>query len=205
MPLPLPDPAAFLAKTPLVDFGDPPVWAKARALLGASPEETARSCFDWVRDHITHSVDAGRAEVPFTASEVLVLGTGLCYAKSHLLVALWRAHGLPAGFCYQRLTFSEGRPPYCIHGFTAVLLPSSGWYRCDARGNTRAGVYGAFTPPVEHLAYLPEHPGEHTFPGVWAEPWPALVAAHRGLTDLYQYCRLPFDLVPPVGAQWCET
>ncbi|WP_338430147.1 transglutaminase domain-containing protein [Synechococcus elongatus] len=31
--------------------------------------------------------------------------TGYCYAKSHLLVALLRACSIPAGFCYQRLSF----------------------------------------------------------------------------------------------------
>jgi len=32
------------------------------------------------------------------ASDVLIYGTGYCYAKSHLLAALLRANAIPAGF-----------------------------------------------------------------------------------------------------------
>nr|WP_269749949.1 transglutaminase family protein [Polyangium fumosum] len=78
-----------------------------------------------------------------TASEVLRHRTGFCYAKSHLLAALLRANGLPAGFCYQRLAHGSG---YCLHGFNAVELPGIGWYRIDARGN-KPGIDAAFDPP----------------------------------------------------------
>jgi len=42
-----------------------------------------------------------RDVVTCSASEVLREGTGICFAKSHLLAALLRAVGIPAGLCYQ--------------------------------------------------------------------------------------------------------
>ena len=90
--------------------------------------------------------------VTLKASEVLQHGTGFCYAKSHLLAALLRANGIPAGLCYQRLSVNDTGAPWCLHGLNAVFLEDIGWYRCDARGN-RPGVTAAFTPPVERLAF----------------------------------------------------
>ncbi len=99
--------------------------------------------------------------MPVSASAVLDAGSGLCLAKSHLLVALWRACGLPAGFCYQRLLFDTDGGLYVTHGLAAVWLPAFGWYRCDARGNTKEGIDCAFTPGTESLAYTPTHDGEY--------------------------------------------
>ncbi len=99
--------------------------------------------------------------MPVSASAVLDAGSGLCLAKSHLLVALWRACGLPAGFCYQRLLFDTDGGLYVTHGLAAVWLPAFGWYRCDARGNTKEGIDCAFTPGTESLAYTPAHDGEY--------------------------------------------
>ncbi|MBL0716467.1 MAG: transglutaminase family protein [Desulfosarcina sp.] len=73
-------------------------------------------------------------------------GTGYCYSKSHLLAALLRANDIPAGLCYQRLTVSDNKPPFCIHGLNAVYLEQHGWYRLDARGN-KSGVTAEFCPP----------------------------------------------------------
>jgi transglutaminase-like putative cysteine protease len=60
------------------------------------------------------------------ASDVLIHGTGYCYAKSHLLVALLRANGIPAGLCYQRLTIENDGPSYCLRGLNAVYLEQHG-------------------------------------------------------------------------------
>ena len=100
--------------------------------------------------------------------------TGYCYAKSHLLAALLRGNGIPAGLCYQRLTIQNNKPPFSLHGLNAVYLQDYGWYRIDARGN-KAGVKAEFCPPVEKLAFPIVTDGEANLPEVWLEPLPAVI------------------------------
>ena len=54
---------------------------------------TARACFEFVRDQIKHSRDYEMDPTTWKASDVLLHGTGYCYAKSHLLAAMLRANG----------------------------------------------------------------------------------------------------------------
>lgn len=112
------------------------------------------------------------------ASDVLLHGTGYCYAKSHLLAALLRANGIPSGLCYQRLSVSSNGPPYCLHGLNAVWLKQHGWYRIDARGN-KPGIDARFSPPPEKLVFPISDHDEEDFPEIWAEP---LMAVTRALT-----------------------
>ncbi len=190
---------AFLCMDTVVDGDNPRVSWLAEQISREDPVATAERCFTFVRDEILHSVDFKREEMPVAASAVLDAGSGLCLAKSHLLVALWRACGLPAGFCYQRLVFDADRGLYVTHGLAAVCLPEFGWYRCDARGNTKAGIDCVFTPDTESLAYTPVDHGEYDFPYIWAEPWPEVVAGLRGLASLSAYLARPIDAVPPKG------
>lgn len=108
------------------------------------------------------------------ASDALTLKTGYCYAKSHLLAAILRANGIPAGFCYQRLTVGGDQPPFCLHGLNSVYLSEHGWCRIDARGNN-AGVDAQFSPPIEELAFPTNVNGEFDFPEIWSEPLPIVV------------------------------
>ena len=130
------------------------------------------------RDSIQHSSDFQRNPVTCSASQVLREGTGYCYAKSHLLAALLRANGIPAGFCYQRLSVRGDGPPYSLHGLNAVHLPKYGWYRADSRGN-KPGVDAQFTPPIERLAFMMSLPEEKDFPEILPDPLPVVVAALR--------------------------
>ncbi|MBW4443041.1 MAG: transglutaminase family protein [Plectolyngbya sp. WJT66-NPBG17] len=139
------------------------------ALSCETSTATAKACFEWVRDNIYHSVDYQMNPVTCRASDVLKYKTGYCFAKSHLLAALLRAKQIPAGFCYQRLSFNHKGAPYTLHGFNAVYLPEVGWYRIDPRGN-KAGVNAQFIPPQEQLAYQPEPPEEVDFSAILAEP-----------------------------------
>lgn len=168
----------FLAATEIVDWQTPPVRSRAAELSRGltDPVDIARSCFEWVRDRIQHSSDFQRNPVTCNASQVLAEGTGFCFAKSHLLAALLRANGIPAGFCYQRLSLDEAGSAFCLHGFNAVYLPVYGWYRLDARGN-KPGVDARFTPPVERLAFAVSLPGERTFPEILEAPLPSVVSA----------------------------
>lgn len=167
----------FLASTTYIDWQHPSVLAKAQQLAAAGGDqaEITRRCFHFVRDQIKHSWDYRQNPVTCKASDVLAHGTGYCYAKSHLLAALLRANGIPAGLCYQRLTIGT-EPPFCLHGLNAVYLPEHGWYRLDPRGN-KPGVDAEFCPPQEQLAFAIKTTGERDFAGIWAEPHAAVLAS----------------------------
>ncbi len=173
----------FLRSTEVIDWKHPSVSAKAQELSKGTRDarEIARRCFEWVRDNIQHSSDFRRNPVTCKASDVLREGTGYCYAKSHLLAALVRANGIPAGFCYQRLSIDETGAPYSLHGLNAVHLPEFGWYRTDPRGN-KPGVDAQFAPPVERLAFRIAFPEELLFPQILADPLPVVVNALRAHT-----------------------
>jgi transglutaminase-like putative cysteine protease len=160
----------FLESTEVVDWQHPAVRAQAAALTRhGDTVATARSCFVFVRDNVKHSRDYRMDPATWRASDVLRHGTGYCYAKSHLLAALLRANGIPAGFCYQRLSVNDRGAPYCLHGYNAVWLPKIGWYRADARGN-KPGVDAGFNPPVEQLAFTLKSADELDFENILPDP-----------------------------------
>ena len=173
----------YLAASAVVDYYDPLVWRQAQALsqgTGGDALAVARRCYHFVRDGIDHSFDIGAGQVSCSASEVLRLGHGICYAQSHLLAALLRANGIPAGFSYQRLDDGEGG--FCLHGFNSVYLPHHGWYRMDARGNT-GEVDAQFCPPVERLAFANSGRGECDYGLNLAAPAPCVTRALQGARD----------------------
>lgn len=168
--------ARFLETSEQIDHDHPAIRQLARELAAGSDDALtiAERCFLFVRDEIRHSKDFKLNPVTCKASDVLLHRTGYCYAKSHLLAALLRANGIPAGLCYQRLTVDDIGPPFCLHGLNAVHLPQHGWYRMDARGN-KPGVDAQFTPPLERLAFAVRPPHEVDFPEIFAEPLPVIV------------------------------
>ena len=168
----------YLAACETIDHQHPSVAAKASQLADGlvSDEGIAKACFSFVRDEITHSLDYQQNPVTCNASEVLENGTGYCYAKSHLLVALLRANSIPAGLCYQRLTIDHDTPPFCLHGLVAVHLQKHGWYRIDPRGN-KPGVQAEFCPPLEKLAFPIVIDGEADLPEIWPQPLELVVKA----------------------------
>jgi transglutaminase-like putative cysteine protease len=185
----------FLESSQYIDLDHPLIAAKALevAMNCSSKEEIAQKCFTFVRDSIKHSWDYKLNPVTCKASDVLIHGTGYCYAKSHLLAALLRANGIPTGLCYQRLTITD-QPPYCLHGLNAVYLEQHGWYKVDARGN-KTGVDADFCPPHEKLAFATVRSGEQTFSEIWSEPHPSVIQAltrydtieevHANLPDIH--------------------
>ncbi len=178
---------AYLRSSRYIDFDDEAVAALAVRLAAGQQGDLAiaRSCFLFVRDEIRHSWDFRANPVTRRASEVLRHGTGYCYAKSHLLAALLRANGIPAGLCYQRLSVGDAGPPYCLHGLNAVFLQDHGWYRCDPRGN-KPGVDARFTPPHEVLAFPALGASESDLPGIWAEPLPEVIEVLERYDDVAQ-------------------
>jgi transglutaminase-like putative cysteine protease len=188
----------YLVEDEIIDWTHTPVASLASALRRgqASPAGFARAAFEYVRDVIDHSCDVGDPRISLAASQTLAQGVGLCYAKSHLLTALLRAEGIPAGLCYQRLSDDEGG--HVVHGLVAVLLEGA-WHRQDPRGN-KPGIDAQFSLHHERLAWTvrPEI-GEVDYPHVHAHPHPAVVEALRGATDALALAGhgLPSDLPAP--------
>jgi len=102
---------------------------------------------------VAHSWDIQSRRVTGRASDVLRHREGICYAKSHLLAALLRGRGIPAGLCYQRLTLGDTpESGHCVHALNAVWVESrQRWVRLDARGN-KPGVGAQFSLDGERLA-----------------------------------------------------
>ncbi len=157
--------------------------AKFRANT-TSDAEFAKAAYEWVRDHIGHSVDAGDFRLTLTAGEVLTQRVGLCFAKSHLLVAILRAAGIPAGMCYQRLQQENG---FALHGLMAVYLDGR-WYRQDPRGN-KPGITAEFSLQGEQLAYqVDPTKGEVDYPTVFAHPAPVIIQAYAHARNAQELC-----------------
>lgn len=187
---------AYCTSSQYIDWLHPSIRAKAAELAaGADSEESLVRCsFEFVRDTIKHSWDYRLNPVTCVASDVLLHGTGYCYAKSHLLAALLRANGIPAGLCYQRLTVGTEGPPFCLHGLNAVYLRKYGWYRIDPRGN-KLGVDADFCPPKEKLAFPILAKEERDLPEIWPEPLPVIV---RVLTE-FQTVQEVYDNLPDIA------
>lgn len=127
-----------------------------------------KTVYEFVRDEIRHSSDAGKNTVTWKASDVLKYKHGLCFANSHLLAAILRSLEIPVGFCYQRLEFDVR---FGLHGLNAVYIKSiHKWIRLDARGN-EGPVNAQFSLDNEILAYnVDDGKGEFDFPIIYAEP-----------------------------------
>ncbi|MEV6929794.1 transglutaminase family protein [Dactylosporangium sp. NPDC051485] len=173
----------YLAADDVVQSDHPAVRAAAARLRAGHPGDAgfARAAYEFVRDEVHHSFDAEDPRVTVTAAEVLEHRVGLCYAKSHLLAALLRAEGLPAGLCYQRLATGDGG--FVLHGLVAVHLEGT-WHRQDPRGN-KPGVDAQFSLDGPRLAFAVDPAaGERDYEPVHAAPDPGVLAVLRATDDV---------------------
>ncbi len=191
----------YLRSTEIIDWTHPDVSRLASTMAAQSRDKTeiAKRCFEWVRDKIKHSYDYQLSPVTCSASEVVAAGTGYCFAKSHLLVALVRANNIPAGFCYQRLSRDYNGQPFVLHGLVAVHIPRYGWYRIDPRGN-RTGVNSQFTPPIEQIAFRVRLPEEADLPEIWTDPLPVVIESLRS----YRTWDVLWINLPDIELLWTE-
>ncbi|MCM0080101.1 transglutaminase-like domain-containing protein [Geomonas sp. Red32] len=189
----------YLVSDSIIDWKTPEVRQKALDLTRPLSDdvEKARLLYEWVRDVIPHSNDAGLDILTCTASEVLRYGTGICFPKSHLLAAFLRAVGIPAGFCYQALRLD---PPVnnelVLHGFNGVYLAGLGkWIRVDPRGNT-GGIDALFDADREQLAFaMDPSAGEFIYETIFAAPATSVVERLRKYdtrTELWRDLPRPF-------------
>jgi transglutaminase-like putative cysteine protease len=183
----------YLASDAIIDWKSADVLQKALELTASLSDEVskARCLYEWVRDFIPHTNDAGLEIVTCTASEVLRHGTGICFAKSHLLAALLRAVQIPAGFRYQVVRFD---PPVdnepVLHGFNAVYLATlDQWVQLDARGNTN-GINAQFSLKKEQLAFAMDPAAdEFIYEAIFAAPVSSVISKlrrYRTRSELWQ-------------------
>lgn len=146
----------YLKEDNINDFGNEDIIQLAESLYQNAGNETEfiKSAYEFVRDKISHSADINEDSITCLASEVLNTKHGICFAKSHLLAALLRCKGVPAGFCYQKLILDDETAPILIyHGLNGVYVKEySKWIRLDARGN-KEGVNAQFSIDEEQLAF----------------------------------------------------
>ncbi|EMF58128.1 MULTISPECIES: transglutaminase domain-containing protein [Streptomyces] len=184
-----PDLSAYSVADDAIDHHSPVV-RRTAAQLAKGVEDSysyARAAFEFVRDTITHSQDAGDPRVTWCASDVLTHRTGICYAKAHALAALLRAEDIPTALCYQRLAHDDG-DGHVIHGLVAVRF-NGAWHRQDPRGN-KPGVDARFSLEGECLAFVPDPgAGESDLPVLHAAPHPAVLGALRAARDRAQLWR----------------
>jgi hypothetical protein len=149
-----------------VDYENPEIQKKALELShDRDGLELVENIYNFVRDEIDHSMDAGQDMVTFKASEVLKEGHGICLAKSNLLTALLRLVGIPTGFCYQRLVHEDG---FLVHGLNAAHIMGK-WVRMDARGNYQ-DIDAQFSMDKEKLAFPIQEEGEEDYPYIHSHP-----------------------------------
>ena len=194
----------YVEDTITIDWQTPPVMEKARALadrLRRRRVEGARG-LPFVRDEIAHTADAGRDELPCRASQVLEAGTGIGFSKSHLLAALLRAVGVPAGFCYQVLR--RGRS---CRRHAAVRLQRRSTCRASSAGSrsTRAATSPGSTPssrPTSRGSRCTADParGEWIYPLIWTRPAAVVVDLLSRNTSLAKIAEHVPEELPGVAA-----
>ena len=188
----------FLAASAAIDCDHPAVERLADEVRQSRDIDTMRLAYDTVRDRFPHSMDIDTRDietlaVSVSASDVLRHGHGICFAKSHLLAAVLRACGIPAGLCYQKL--GDGERSF-LHGLNAVWLRDQGrWIRLDARGN-KPGVEARFSVGTEYLAFpIQADRGQRDFVQIHAQPLPSPLAALRRSRTMEELARhLPGDM-----------
>ena len=177
---------AYLTETDIVDYSHPLVQEKVEEIkqCGKTKEAQATLAFLFTRDVIKHSFDIDGKYVTKSASEAIAKKEGICFAKAHVLAALLRALGIPAGFCYQRVT-KKGTPEsgYALHGLNAIYWePTKSWFRVDPRGN-KPGISATFNRETEQLAYpIRSQLDEIDYPYVYSEPLPEAIESLENAT-----------------------
>ena len=172
----------YLSYSRVIDYDNKLIQNKAISLTkGISGDiEKARTIYEFVRDEIHHSSDIKSKKVTYQASDVLLKGHGLCFAKSHLLAALLRCEKIPTGFCYQKLSISTGK---IFHGLNGVFIDEK-WVRLDARGNN-AVINAQFSLNEEKLAYTPhKEMGDVDYPYIYSEPCPKIIEILQNYSTL---------------------
>ena len=172
----------------VIDFKSPLIKETINSIKEAakSDRERAELAFTIARDRIAHSLIQRARLLLYARKMPWQKRKGICFAKSHLLAALLRGMGIPAGFCYQRVlrkgTIESG---YALHGLNALYLDGHGWFRVDPRGN-KEGIQSEFSIEEEKLAYpIREEFGEKDYPNVLTKPLESVINAMHESEDCH--------------------
>ncbi|MCH2187288.1 transglutaminase family protein [Myxococcota bacterium] len=167
----------YLEDTIVVDWQTPAVLERARDLVTgveADADELKRVdvLFRFVRDQVGDALESEVESVACSASQVLHLGVGLAFSRCHLLAALLRSFGVPAGFGYQRLVRETGGTR--LHGFVGAWLARREiWVDLDPCGVAPGALSSSSPSPPQVDAGLMNpamEEAELTYPTVWARP-----------------------------------
>lgn len=177
----------YLKQSEVVDFGNKLIVDKCLELQKGTDDEITliKKVYEFVRDEIHHSGDIGEMSVTCKASEVLNAGHGICCAKAHLFAAMLRYFGVPAGFCYQKLSSSRDVNVKFLHGLNAVYLKDlDKWIRLDARGN-KPGRDAQFSIYEEKISKkVNKELGEEDSPVIFTEPNPIVIEILKTSKDM---------------------
>lgn len=177
----------FLAPTTIIDSEHPDITALAHALTGIHPPQTMRAIFAYVRDKISHPADTGSSTVTVKASETLHAGEGICHNQAALLVALYRAAGVPAALRYQEVETETGRT--VLHGIATVWAPylseTGGFVLVDPRYPESDHRHSGHEWQTRAL----NHPFERNLPMIHTDMLPVVVNALEAATDAQQLLR----------------
>ena len=111
-----------------IELSDPALQAQAGKLIAASPTDTARKTFDWVRSAVKNTgyIDKDRG-----AAYALATGTGDCSEHMYLNTALNRINGIPArGIAGFVIEHDGVLKPSALHNWSQVQLEQS-WQVVD--------------------------------------------------------------------------
>lgn len=189
----------YLYEDSVIDYSDSAITELANELQQKAVNETdyIKLAYEYVRDKISHSADINQDIITCSASEVLRAKHGICFAKSHLLAALLRNKGIPAGFCYQKLILDDETAPVLIyHGLNGVYIKEyEKWIRLDPRGN-KVGVNAQFSLEEEQLAFtIRKEKGEEDSFIVYPKPdLKVLEKLHNNKTRTELFDDLPNEL-----------
>lgn len=164
-----PDVNDYLEYTDIIDYDHPLVEEAAEQLTYGLKDHLskARAIFNFVKDQIFHSFRISATTVTKKASEVLDTGHGICYAQAHLLTALMRASGIPAGLCYQ-IIYDQEEEQLVVHGFSAIYLKElDRWIRLDA---SRDDSWSFNTEQESPILSVNKKLGEHDDPTIYFAP-----------------------------------
>ncbi|MCO5260482.1 MAG: transglutaminase family protein [Crocinitomicaceae bacterium] len=166
---------------PIIVYNTPAIQDRIKGIQerASSKEKQAKLAFEITRDEIHHSFDTKDPIVTINAEDVINNKEGICFAKAHLLAALLRGLGIPAGFCYQRVLRNgkDIESGHALHGLNALYLEEYGWFRVDPRGN-KPGIDSQFSIKEEKLAYpIRKELGEIDYPNVFTKPLDSVVKA----------------------------
>lgn len=166
----------YLAATEFLDCGEPSIQHLAESLKQSTPQATAVTLFDWVRDNVRYDPYVAIADRPsYRASAVLESRRGHCVQKALLLAALARALGIPTRLGFADVRNHKASPKmlalmgtnlFVFHGYVEFFLDGR-WVKAtpafDPEVSRRAGVLPVELDGSNDAMFHPVDPQGHPF------------------------------------------